>query len=74
MLDAAGDVLVPDPMVAAELNVSYMTLWRWGRDQTLAFPPAIKIRNRNYRSRRALEAWKRRMADQSSLPAEGQAA
>jgi hypothetical protein len=57
----SGDDLVPDPQVADEFNVSLMTLWRWTRDETLGFPVAIKIRNRNFRSRNALEAFKERL-------------
>jgi hypothetical protein len=53
--------LVPDPRVAEEFSVSLMTLWRWTRDPTLGFPPAIQIRRRNYRSRRALEEFRARL-------------
>lgn len=55
------DNLVPDPVVAKELNVTTMTLWRWTNDAELGFPKPIKIRERNYRSRRALEEFKARM-------------
>lgn len=55
------DELVPDPKVQQEFGVSAMTLWRWDRDPTLEFPPPIKIRKRNYRSRYALDAFKQRM-------------
>jgi hypothetical protein len=37
-----------------------MTGWRWTRDAQLDFPPVIKIRERNYRRRRAIEAFKMR--------------
>ena len=57
----SGDHLVPDPQVADEFNVSLMTLWRWTRDEKLGFPEAIKIRNRNFRSRNALEAFKEKL-------------
>ena len=56
-----ADVLVPDPQVAREFGVTLMSLWRWSQDPHLNFPTAIKIRNRNFRSRRALEAFKARM-------------
>jgi predicted DNA-binding transcriptional regulator AlpA len=55
------DEFVPDPQVARELGVSLMTLWRYDHDPDLNFPPAVKIRNKNYRSRLALEAWKETM-------------
>ena len=55
------DEFVPDPRVAEELGTTLMGLWRYTHDPELGFPPAIKIRNRNYRSRQALEAWKQTM-------------
>jgi predicted DNA-binding transcriptional regulator AlpA len=55
------DNLIPDPVVCAEFGVTAMTLWRWTRDPELNFPPPIAIRNRNFRSRRQLEAFKARM-------------
>lgn len=57
----APDSLVPDPQVWREFGISPMTGWRWTRDPTLGFPPPIKIRTRCFRSRRALEEFKRRM-------------
>ena len=59
--DTAPDNLIPDPVVCAEFGVTAMTLWRWTRDTELNFPPAIAIRNRNFRSRRQLEAFKAQM-------------
>jgi hypothetical protein len=59
--DTNPDNLIPDPVVCAEFGVTAMTLWRWTRDTELNFPPAIAIRNRNFRSRRQLEAFKARM-------------
>ncbi|QIG92781.1 hypothetical protein [Bradyrhizobium sp. 6(2017)] len=38
-----------------------MTLHRWTKDKKLEFPSPVKIRNKNYRSRRALEEFKERM-------------
>ena len=55
------DQHVPDPQVCAELGITSMTLWRYDHDADLNFPPAIKIRTRNFRSRRLLEEWKARM-------------
>jgi hypothetical protein len=57
----AADTLVPDPQVWAEFNICPMTGWRWTRDPELDFPQPIKIRNRCYRSRRQIEAFKERM-------------
>ena len=59
--DTNPDNLIPDPIVCAEFGVTAMTLWRWTHDTELNFPPAIAIRNRNFRSRRQLEAFKERM-------------
>jgi hypothetical protein len=56
-----GDELIPDPQVLREFNISAMALWRWDRDPDLAFPPAIKIRRRKFRSRQALDDFKLRM-------------
>lgn len=54
--------LVRDTIVAKEFgDVSLMTLYRWTKDPKLKFPPPIKIRNKNFRSRRALEEFKARM-------------
>ena len=55
------DTLVPDPEVWKEFGVTSMTLYRWTNDPDLGFPPVIKIKKRNYRSRRLLEAFKRRL-------------
>jgi hypothetical protein len=52
------DQLVPDPDVTREFGVCAMTLSRWSKDPKLGFPPPIKINSRNYRSRRALDAFK----------------
>jgi hypothetical protein len=62
MVQSAPDQLVPDPIVAKEFGgVSLMTLYRWTNDPKLGFPPPIKIRTKNFRSRRALEEFKARM-------------
>jgi hypothetical protein len=55
------DDLVPDPAVGKELGIGRMAMWRWTHDPNLGFPAPIKIRGRNFRSRRALEEFKRRM-------------
>jgi hypothetical protein len=55
------DELVPDPRVCEEFGITLMTLWRWDHDPKLKFPPAIKIRKKNYRSRRQLEQFKQHL-------------
>jgi hypothetical protein len=59
------DELVPDPQVQREFGVSAMTLNRWDHDPRLNFPPKIKIRERNFRSRRLLEAFKHELIVQA---------
>jgi hypothetical protein len=59
------DVLVPDPVVQREFDIDAMTLYRWTNDPALGFPTKIKIRNRNFRSRKQLEAFKARMLRQA---------
>ena len=60
--ESSVDTLVPDPQVARELGgVSLMTIWRWSQDPRMDFPPAIKLGNRNYRSRKAVEELKARL-------------
>ena len=59
------DELIPDPAVWKEFSITSMTGWRWTHDAELDFPPPIKICNRCYRSRRALEAFKQRMTRQA---------
>jgi hypothetical protein len=57
----AFDEFVPDAKVAAEFGITLMSLWRWSKDPVLRFPPAVKIRERNFRSRRQLEQFKQRL-------------
>jgi hypothetical protein len=63
--DDVPDELVPDPQVQREFGINKMTLHRWTKDPALDFPTKIKIRDRNFRSRRQLEAFKQRMLRQA---------
>ena len=60
------DTLVPDPQVQRKSSgVTAMSIWRWDRDPELiklGWPPPIRIRSRKFRSRIALEDFKRVMA------------
>ena len=59
------DTLVPDLQVQKEFGVTAMSIWRWDRDPELiklGWPPPIRIRSRKFRSRNALENFKRVMA------------
>jgi hypothetical protein len=61
---AAGDDFVPDRLVAREFGCTKMTLWRWDHDDALialGWPPPIKIRERNFRSRTMLNKFKEAM-------------
>jgi hypothetical protein len=55
------DTFVPDPQVWAEFGITSMTGHRWTHDPDLGFPPPIKIRTRCFRSRKALEVFKKKM-------------
>jgi hypothetical protein len=55
---ASPEILVPDPQVWAEFGITEMSGYRWTNDPDLGFPPAIKVRGRNFRSRRLLEEFK----------------
>ncbi len=55
------DPWVPDPIIAKEFHTTLMGLYRWTHDAKLGFPPPIKIRNRNFRSRRAIEEFKAKL-------------
>jgi hypothetical protein len=55
------EVLIPDPVVAAEFGISLMSMWRWDRDPAkieLGWPPKVQLRKRNYRHRSQVEAFK----------------
>ncbi len=70
------ETFVPDPQVARELGVTLMTLWRYDGDDRMAklgWPPKIRMRNRNFRSRRLFEKFKnaalrRAIAERGSVP------
>lgn len=58
------DSFVPEREVLAEFSISEMTMHRWDKDGSLNFPPVIWIRNRKYRSRKQLQAFKQRMMEE----------
>lgn len=68
------DTLIPDPEVWAIFRRSSMTIHRWSNDPKLGFPPIVKINKRNYRSARALEAFKERMASEGMRAVQNAAA
>jgi hypothetical protein len=63
--DNVPDELVPDPQVQREFGISKMTLHRWTNDPRLRFPPKVKIRERNFRSRKQIETFKARVLRQA---------
>ena len=60
-LNTPTDNLVPYPVVWCEFGVTRQTLARWDADPRLGFPVPVVIRGRKFRSRAALEEFKRRM-------------
>ncbi len=57
----AGIVYRTSAQVRARYGgVSDMTLWRWLRDEDLAFPQPIRIKGRRLWSEESLAAWERR--------------
>jgi hypothetical protein len=73
--DTVPDSFVPDSVVARELGVTLMTVWRYDHDpemDKLGWPARVQIRKRNSRSRNQLEKFKaamlrRAMADRRKL-------
>jgi hypothetical protein len=63
------DELVAERQVRAEFgNVSAMTVYRWDNDERmkkLGWPPALRIQNRKFRSRRAIEIFKQKLQRQA---------
>ena len=62
------DEMVPDSQIMHEFRISAMTLWRWDHDPRMAtagWPPAIRIRTRKFRSRRATDQFKANMAERA---------
>jgi hypothetical protein len=49
--------LLPEAKVRERYGVSSMTLWRWDRNSSLNFPPALRINNRKYRDSAKLDAF-----------------
>jgi predicted DNA-binding transcriptional regulator AlpA len=57
-MTSTSNDLIPKPAIARELGVSSRTVSRWMADPAIAFPRPIRLRNRLYFARSALEAWK----------------
>ena len=58
------DEFVSDPVVARELGISLVTMWRHDSNkemEKLDWPAKIQIGKRNFRSRNQLEAFKEAM-------------
>ena len=50
------------PQLAAMLGVTTMTIWRWQRDEKLAFPQPSVIHERKYFNRDEINQWMRKTA------------
>ena len=48
---------LPAAQVRARYGVSDMSLWRWLKNEDLAFPHPIRINNRRFWRLNELEAW-----------------
>jgi hypothetical protein len=60
--DADPGDLITDRQCRREMNdISAVTLWQYTNDPSLGFPPIIKIRNRNFRSRKLFDEFKARL-------------
>lgn len=46
-------------------GISEMSLWRWSKDESLAFPTPIKIRKQRYWRLADIEAFEARQAEAS---------
>ncbi len=58
------DVLLNSAQTKARCgNVTDMCLWRWMRDERVAFPQPLKINRRNYWKLADLRAWQERHAN-----------
>jgi hypothetical protein len=51
------DSYLTGPMVNKRYNITSMTRWRWERSPHLAFPAPMKVNNRSYWKRSALDLW-----------------
>ena len=63
------DHFVPDNVVAQEFHVTLMTIWRWDRRPGMAalgWPAKLKIGERNYRNRSAVEAFKHNLLQRAA--------
>lgn len=63
------DSYLTGPQVNRRYSISSMTRWRWERNTQLAFPAPIKINNRSYWKRSALDLWERDRASKSATAA-----
>jgi predicted DNA-binding transcriptional regulator AlpA len=57
-----NDRLLPATQVLARYGVTAMTLWRWLRSTSLAFPAPLRINTRRYWRLRDLLEWERARA------------
>ena len=55
--------------VRRRYSVTEMSIWRWVRDEKIAFPAPTKLGSWNYWRLSDLIAWERRRAEQTDIPA-----
>jgi predicted DNA-binding transcriptional regulator AlpA len=61
---AAQDIFLTGPQVQRRYQKSHVSIWRWINDETLGFPPPLKINRLNYWRLADLEAWEAKQAGQ----------
>jgi predicted DNA-binding transcriptional regulator AlpA len=61
MSDTVSSEWLSAVKVSRLLSVSAMTIWRWERNEKLAFPKPVVINTRKYWNRNDLDAWMRKM-------------
>ena len=55
--NAGNRTFLTGPQVQARYQKSHVTIWRWVKDASLAFPQPIQINRLNYWRLTDLEAW-----------------
>lgn len=59
---STAETYLTGPQVLKRYGISEMTLYRWQKDELLAFPKPMIIRRRKFFREEELTAWERRRA------------
>jgi predicted DNA-binding transcriptional regulator AlpA len=60
------DEYLPASAVLARYKISAMSLWRWSKQDDLQFPQPLRINNRRFWLRSALESWEQTRSPQAA--------